>query len=583
MSSSKTVAYSDCLKRLVTTSQSVLTTSNNARISAALHHSGMPSTSASSVAYSFPLPPSLVSDFLALGCNTLIAQRLSQSYTDVDFSLKTKYETEFYQADRTCNQLLLLVHGSTVHKFQDRMRSLYVSHYTTLMYSWAGEAVSMTRHRLMQATVSDSCLKLSFPAYLSSSLVDDHDIKHHSEIIHRVKAADDEVMVQPVSSQFLDLKSLFRRENESIKPGGDILHQNLSVSAFPKNYPCPHPAKRDPCLKILSRGFRQVMRQSDQGASVDDLIETFKDFSTSECLKSDPLNDESVTASFASSSTPPSSPPPSSTSSSVFSRITYNLPTTSLSHRVPDPKLATSPMSLQPKPRCRKSAALPKRNQVPIIPSVNYPSNIVPPASSNAPASTIVETATPASPIPAKQRHCDPLAIAISPVSSPRARKMAALPRHTMKSTTSSIASPTYPPITLSAPLSVANVSSLSQASPTLNRSRSIISRTPSLVSLTSSDLGSSSPSSDGPETPPSTPPPFTTKFPSPDPSSSLSSKSFAPTRGSRASPMSTFQLSSTRKPEKFETPSPSGRTPLFPFSTGIKREEDLFSFTFSQ
>nr|AGS09205.1 b2 mating type protein [Heterobasidion occidentale] len=579
------MAYSDYLKRLVMTSQSVLATSNNTRISATLHRSGMPSTSASSAAYSFPLPPSLVSDFLALGCNTVIAQRLSQSYTDVAFSLKAKYETEFCQADRTCNQLLSLVHGSAVYKFQDRMRSLYVSHYTALMHSWAGEAVSMTRHRLMQVTLSDSCLKLSFPAYLSSSLVDDHDIKHRSEIIPCVKAANEEVMVQPVSSQLLDLKSLFQRDNESVEPGGDLLHQNLSVSAFPKNYPCPHPAKRDSCLKILSRGFRQVVHQSDQGAGVDNLIETFKDFSTSECLRSHPLNDKKVTVSFASSSTPPSSPPPSSTSSSVVGRIAYNLPTTSLSHRVPDPKLATSPMSLQPKPRCRKLAALPKRNQVSIIPSVNSQSNIILPASSNAPASTIVETATPASPIPAKQLHCPPLAMAISPVSSPRARKMAALPRHTTKSATSSIASPACPHVTLFAPLSVANVSSLSQASPTPNRSRSIISRTPSLVSLASSDSGPLSPSSDGPETPPSTPPPFKTKFPSSIPSSSLSSKSFGSTRGSGASPISTFQLSSTKRPEKFEmlSPSPSGRTPSFSFSGSIKREEGSFSFTFSR
>nr|AGS09217.1 b2 mating type protein [Heterobasidion occidentale] len=571
------MAHSDCLQRLVDISQTVLTTSFNPRISATLHLSDKPS--APSTVYSFPLPPSLNSDFLALGCNTVVSQQLSQSYTDAALFVEANYETEFYRADRACNQLLLLVHGSPFSHFQDRMRSLYVSRYMTLMYSWAGEAVSMTRHRLMEVALSGACLKLSFPTDFSTDSVGHYDIKRSLE------AKGDQPIVKPLTSKLLDLKPLLQREDQTTEVDGDILHQNLSVSAFPKPYPCPNPAK-DSCLKVLSPRPRQIVHQFSHDANVDTLIGTTQHLFTMKCSESDSTNDNTITPSSTSITTPLSLPPPSSTllSLSVVDLVAFNLSAAPYTRDPSDTKLVASPTSLQSKARCRKLAALPKRIQVSTSPSVDHRVNIVSPTFSKAPTSAVVETPTSSLPsITAKQSHCPPLAVAIPSASPPvRIRKMAALPRHTMKSSMSTIVSPASPHITSYALLSVANVSSLSRTSPPSARSRSSISRTPSLVSLTSSDSGSSSPSSDGLDTPPSTPPPFVNKVPPSISPSSLSSKSFTPTFDSAVSPSNIFQSSSTKQPKIFEAHLPSGAVP-YSSSTGIKREEVSFSFVFGR
>nr|AGS09151.1 b2 mating type protein [Heterobasidion irregulare] len=567
----------ECWQLIATDSDNLQTISSKSSASSKLRHAitprcaqtPLPSTS------TLPLPRPLVSDLLALGCRITLAQNLSRTYLDFAIGLKQKYETELQHVNQACFNINVAI-GNPTSGFQLRLRSLYESQYLSMMNDWAQDAISITQRRFMCASLKgrlySSKVRFHFmdkmmilmgiwiqPAFyvslqnvcMRSCTIEEEETNFsiaRSNCIHSSS--------RPHS---VHLTSLFEQSVSRIKIEEGLSNRKTSCHAFPSAYSHSIPTNRGSCLKIISRGFRRVMhRDASQTTDVDGLSKAFDDLSVSE-FTTQPCDTGSDHISKHICSPHRGSTPSLPV---VLKPATFNplpMPTSPTSSTSTPHMLALPRTPLAA--RMRKIAAIPQRNQTAV--------EAVTPLQS---------TTTSRELSPSSELHCPPKSdhsvltttISSTPVSIPRRKKFAPLP--TRRAPTSTI-----PPSL--APLSIANVSSLSQSS-SPPRSRSNISRTPSLTSMTSNS-GSSSPSSDGLDTPPSTPPPFITKFPSSDSPSSLASKSIAPNPASGMSPGSVFQFSSPKKLS--ETISPSQCAPSFSFSAGIKREDESFSFTFGQ
>nr|AGS09235.1 b2 mating type protein [Heterobasidion occidentale] len=560
------------------------------------------------VKYTFILPKPLTADFLALGLSEATSKQLSSNYLRASMELKAAYEAGFRRSTTTCLQVIRAFR-LPLPDLQALTHATYASRYTSTVNLWAEKQMSVTRQRLMQATLSARYYATSLPQTSAtrtgkSALVTEkkvcssqaesspsksrfHKVKIESMILeapsHEFSSKSDNepggiCNVVGLTPSFLSQSSVFKFED-------DLSQHEAPSHAFPTVYhPRSLPSRGDSCLKILSHGLRRTI--SFQTTGMDGLIQAFGRFfpeALSDCESSCGTNgscgSEEETAGRDSTEK-------SSLSSLSSDLLVASLPTV-LRPPVFSPlmKLRNSCDSLEPPSVSLESPQHPvfkahQQCKVSAMPTLHLPTDarlLQSLSSVSVLSSPRVEKPEP--PI---------LAITVpntaSTSVSPRRRKVAKLPTRRALTSTSKLPIPAAPTPNASslAPLNVANVSSLSRSSLPSTRSRSTISRTPSLVSLASSDSGSSSPSSDELDTPPSTPPPFVTKFtPSISPSS-LSLKSFTPTFDSAVSPGNILQFSSTKQPKIFGAHLPSG-SPPYSSSTGIKREEVSFSFAFGR
>nr|AGS09313.1 b2 mating type protein [Heterobasidion parviporum] len=539
--------------------------------------SSLPSTS------TIPLPQPLVSDFLALGCKITVAQDLSRTYLNFAVGLKQKYEAELQHVNHACFSFNIAI-GNPTLGLQSRLHFLYESQYLSVMKAWARDAISITQRRYMCANLKGG-LYSSRPTLNSCpQTIPMRSCKIEEKELNPLAQSSDTTQSDYIDrssrAHRLHLLSSFEQSVSEIKIEDEDLSGKESPShAFPSPYSRPLRANKTSCLKILSRGFRRNLHRASASSQVniDNLSKTFDDLSVSKSTTqpydkdSDHFSDYS--GSLLSSQRSSATPLPVVLRPATFNPL-LPLPAPPASSNSTPRRLASPCISSTA--RSRKVAAMPRRNQSIVGVITPTQSTTTPPKLRS---SSSLHCPTTLSQTMETSDHSD-LAVTLlsTPISIPCRKKIAALPtRRAPTSTISSSLAPT-PPASF-APLSIANVSSLSESlSPP--RFRSNISRTPSLTSLTSNS-GSSSPSSDGLDTPPSTPPPFITKFPSSVSPSSLASKSFAPNLASGMSPSSVFQLSSPKKLS--ETISPSQCAPSFSFSVGIKRENESFSFTFGQ
>nr|AGS09277.1 b2 mating type protein [Heterobasidion annosum] len=510
----------------------------------------------------FPQPQPIASDLIALGVNYSTAHQLSITFVRAANSLKQEYEAH---SNRVAESL---INGLAFTIPSHHIRSVYISHFSGTIDSWASKQLHSTRLWLMKISLNAKSpfdyhglhnqppLAVTEPEEFDRSSpfgVPSHNVqseRNGSELDQEAGIAS-----RNQEPDGINLTPLFQTPRSSSE-GDDPLHKNLSTYAFPKAYPCPSPVTEDSCFKILSHGFqRAICQPSSKSVSVGTLVESFARFSTFENLSTVTKDDAwrlppSPPDSFSPAVSSPPSPPPLFLSCSPRSQNLLSFPhreivkipkraQTFVNSQVPDQMTSTSTPTSSP---CASQASFSK-------------------------ASLLDE-----------QSERPTLSIAISPMQSPspalRRRKVAPLPTKRVSTISKPALLPALPTASPE-PLSMANVSLLSRHAPASGRSRSIISRTPSLVSLASSDSGSTSPSSDGLDTPPSTPPPFITKFSSSISSSPLPSRSFL-------SPGSVLRFSSDKKP-KVESVSPSEPVSTFSFSTGIKSEGMSFSFAFGR
>nr|AGS09181.1 b2 mating type protein [Heterobasidion irregulare] len=542
----------------------------------------------------FPLPAPLTTDFIALGLPATVARRLSLTYIQASTCLKDLYEIEARQAINACSQLIQ-AHDLHLPQFQHRMQILYEARFMSTVKSWAVEELSLTRQQLMkfslETRISLAMPPKNFPGSRCADGVADGKVKEDTPTWAAIP--DRELQCAPVKKEettlspdsgLVDLTPLFQLK--SLPPVG-LFCQEASLHAFPKCYPCYSPEAIDSCLQILSRGIKRASRPSLQPTNLDSLTAAFKRFSTGESTASETnkvsLNSPPQTSarSAAYPATPPSrssiSPAVTSSPPAVIRPAIFNPLPTPLTFPATDSKpTKIDSVSM----RRRKFAAMPKRNHSPTIKSVSEPykedSSVFLPSSK--PSVQIM----PSLPTTLIKTDEQPLLATSSATATPytlvpRARKVIALPARCAPA--ASATQPTYTASTSFAPLSVANVSSLSQSSSPSTHSRST-SRTPSLVSLASNDSIPSSSSSNEVDTPPSTPPPLVTTFPmsiSSFPVSSLTPKSQSPISSS------VFKFSPTQEPKRFEVASPSQHPSSFSFPTGIKQEEGSFSFQFGR
>nr|AGS09307.1 b2 mating type protein [Heterobasidion parviporum] len=571
----------------------------------------------------FPLPPPITPDLMGLGMCPADAQRISQAFLQAVVNLRGIYESQFHKADQSC-QAIIRAKGPLIPNFRIRLRASHVSHFLAKVNVWSSKGVSITRHWLMQKSLN-ACpsYSLVYPPYHDEVVISSSNDRRPSpdaaffklEIddaeqadlikgmdspdiakLSTASAAEKERHIRLFDSGSVDCRnavessSLFQQRTLSIKSDNeDVLHQRYSLCSFPKAYPCPASVCQDNSLKVLSRGLRRVMRSpSSQAASTDKVIDSLSHLhiSNGESTSQSDIHDSSKFLIPAFLLTPPSSPRPSTPTSHLINRsvIPNPLPTPPESPQSP----AREPFTSQPahsKRYNRKVVSLPKRRQI----SGDVCKDGEPALTEGSVSVTLDLSVSKTTAIPPrtpidKERTLS-VVIPPPPSSSPaaaRKRKTAALPTRRVPSMMFNTVPTTSTPFAAQfAPLSVANVSSLSPSSTSVGP-RSIIPRTPSLVSLASSDSESSSPSSDGLDTPPSTPPPFVTKFPPSISPSSLPLKPSILTFDSAMSSGNIFQFSSTKQPKIFEAHLPSGAPP-YRSSTDIKREEVSFSFAFGR
>nr|AGS09193.1 b2 mating type protein [Heterobasidion irregulare] len=553
------------------------------------------------VSYTFTLPNPLTADLVALGLSEATSEKLSSNYLRASIELKAAYEAEFRRSTTVCLQVIRMFR-LVLPGFEKRMHSTYASRYTNAVNSWAEKQMSVTRQKLMHVTLSarycaTPLLQSSTPKpgkivfvteknSLSSQVgaipsksrfrrvkienMESHDLSSNSDKKGSINNVID------LTSSFLPQPFIVKFEDDTLS------HHEAPSHAFPTVYHSRSlPSRGDSCLKILPRGLRRTI--SSQTTDVDSLIHAFGRFfpeALPDCKnsygKNGSYDPEEGTAGYHFSAR---SPP-----SSLSSDLPVSSPSTVLKPPVfsPPTKLRDSrgsferpSISLSPQHPGFKAHRQCKVSTIPTLHLATSTDARLPqlPVSVSAVSSPRVEK--PGSPILATT-----VPHTASTSLSPRRRKVARLP--TRRAPALPILAPTMPDASPLPPLNVANVSSLPRSSFPSTRSRSTISRTPSLVSLASSDSESSTPSSDGLDTPPSTPPPFITKFPWSMSPSSLSSKPFTPTFDSTLSPGNLLQFSSARQPKIFEAHLPSSAPP-FGFSAGIKREEVSFSFAFNR
>nr|AGS09283.1 b2 mating type protein [Heterobasidion annosum] len=542
--------------------------------------SSLPSTS------TITLPQPLVSDFLALGCKITVAQDLSRTYLDFAVGLKQKYEAELQHVNHACFSFNIAI-GNPTLGLQSRLHHLYESQYLSVMKAWARDAISITQRRYMCANLKGGLYSLRPTLNSWSQTIPMRSRKIEEKVLNPSAQSSDttqsDYLDLPSRPHRLHLLSSFEQSVSEIKiEDEDISGKESPSYAFPSPYSRPLQTNKTSCLKTLSRGFRRNLHRASSQVNIDNLSKTFDDLSVSKST-TQPYDKDSDRSSDHSGSLLTSQRSSATPLPVVLRPATFNpllpLPASPASSNS-TPRTLASPC-ISSAVRSRKVAAMPRRNQstvgvITFTQSTTTPSKL--PSSSSLHCPT-----TPPQTMETSDHSDIAVTLLSTPISIPCRKKIAALPKRCAPtSTISSSLAPT--PLAPFAPLSIANVSSLSKSlSPprfSPPRFRSNISRTPSLTSLTSNS-GSSSPSSDGLDTPPSTPPPFITNFPSPVSPSSLTSKSYAPNPASGMSPSSVFQFSSPKK--LFETISPSQCTPSFSFSAGIKREDESFSFTFGR
>nr|AGS09229.1 b2 mating type protein [Heterobasidion occidentale] len=588
---STTPSYRNGLQRIATDSDHLLRILD-LRSRAITKPRFSPSTPSASCA--FPTPRPLTQEFMTLGLCKSVSHCLSLAFLQAFNLLKQRYEAELQHADEACIKITL-TRNTLAPNFQDRMRSIYVSKFLDTVKSWTSEGMVAIQLRLLDVNLKstpswrmpitfEKCLPHSTSdvtvACLPVKNVDDGSSEKaegdNRETNLNLSATGNEKLDCLHHGRVLvELPHLFRPRPHSDEVEFETLFsRDVPANAFPKQYPCPAPNSSNRCLTILSRGFKRVMRHTLE-SNIDSLIETMGRFTVAECLGSMTNEDDDL--------------------SKIKDETDYNhlmpsLPTSSphLSfNALPPPP--TTPGSLQSRTHCiqipnpnRRAAILPKRSQPLSSACIPSPPAINSPEASDSEGSLFSSSSTPVNSVTKPDRSSFSIDIPSTPLPS-RSRRRKVMPLPTRRPLSShpiaSVVRPsTAAPSASIALLSVANVSALCQPISPSARSRSVIPRTPSLVSLASSDSRSSSP--DELNTPPSTPPAFVTKFPS---SISSSSPIFMSKYEPGASSSGVFQFSSTPLRKKLEITSPSEPAPLFSFSTGIKREERSFSFTFSR
>nr|AGS09187.1 b2 mating type protein [Heterobasidion irregulare] len=584
------MSYSDRLRRIASESERLQSLSGSRQLVTKRHHSLIAPLPSS--AHPSPTPRPLTSDLLALGLQPQIAEHISQIYHQITLSTKETYEIEYRHAEDACLGLILSL-GCTL-PIQSRLRATYVSRFLATTQSWVEDGLLTVRQCLLGATLKREIV-LKPPTFVDSSRNSKPEIGRQSvgskSIRNQVTKYDVEPEEQKQKNKMVNLTPLFQSSNSHVQPErGIFLHQEAPNEASPTKYHRSS-ASQDSgvCLKILSRGLRRATRQSSHRKSdVNSLVTAFDRLSTEESSSADETKNSSgsfdidcqhvqfsatlhsSTSSASSSSLYTFSSPPSTHSpNSSVRRSSVTTSTSPYSSDVhSDPSSSCSLLNANR----RKFAALPKKVRMVTSPAIPHPPTI----QSEKPRaiSHVIESPmSTSSPVLEAERHSPlPVALPLTASGLRRRRKLAALPARGVPGTSVKTIAP--PSLVSFAPLSVANVSSLSPP-----RSRSIVSRTPSLVSLASDESGSSS-SSDTLDTPPSTPPPFITKLLSSISPSSLSVNCFPSKPEPNVSAGDVFQFSSTREPKKFEGSLPSERT-AFNFSTTIKQEEQSFSFAF--
>nr|AGS09359.1 b2 mating type protein [Heterobasidion abietinum] len=569
------------------------------------------SSSSLSTPCAFPLPRPLTPELMAMGLNESIAHLLSLAFIQAFHLLKQKFEAELQHADEACIEIIS-TRNTLMPEFQDRMRSIYVLKFLDAVKVCTSEGMVAIQSRLLDVNLkSKPSLNISWQAVFETASIDtsgataagppveieDDDVSKPSIKLAEEKSCETNFNLPTAGDEkpdclchgrtLVELPHLFRsRSHSDHAEFEDLFSRDVSTSAFPKQYPCPAPTSSNRCLTILSRGFKRVMRHTP-APTIDSLVETMGCFTVAERVSMtnvlNKVQDDTVHDQLMPSSHTPSSPQFPFTASSymdVRQGHVNALPTPPHHPQIIifclSPSRTTQPITYN-----RRAAVMPKRGQAVLsacVPSqtaknsreISTSNNLSPPISApgnpvDKPNGSPLSIDTPSTPLPFPARR----------------RKVMTLPtRRPLSShpSASVVSSSTTAPSASFAPLSVANVSALCQPISPSTRSRSIIPRTPSLVSLASSDSTPSSP--DELNTPPSTPPAFVTRFPPPiSASSPISMSKYEP----GASSSGVFQSPPTPLPKKLEITSPSEPAPLFSFSTGIKREDRSFSFTFSR
>ncbi|ETW87031.1 hypothetical protein HETIRDRAFT_166556 [Heterobasidion irregulare TC 32-1] len=583
------MSYSDRLRRIASESERLQSLSGSRQLVPKRHHSLIAPLPSS--AHPFPAPRPLTSDLLALGLHPQIAANISQFYLSIALSMKETYEIEFRQAEDACLGVILKL-GRT-SPIQSRLRSTYVSRFLATTQSWVEDCLLTIRQCLLGATLKRGN-RLKLPAFIDVNHRFKTEIGEQSvaskSICNQPTTCKIESEEQSQNRKMVHLTSLFQSSNSHIKPeSGILLHQEAPNEAFPTKY--HHSSARqdlDACLKVLSRGLRRATRHSSHRTSdVDSLVSTFDHLSTEECSSADETRKSRksldmdcqhmqssalIHLSTSSASRLPLSTPSSPSTSLPNPSVRRSSVTTVTSPCSPDIHSDPSSSFNLLNANRRKFAALPKKVRMVASPTMPHPTTIQS-ETSLAISHAVESPLSTSSPVLQAERHSPlPVALPLTASGLRRRRKLAALPARGVPGTSVKTIAP--PSLVSFAPLSVANVSSLSPP-----RSRSVVSRTPSLVSLASDESGSSS-SSDTLDTPPSTPPPFITKLLSSISPSSLSVNCFPSKLEPNVSAGDVFQFSSTREPKKFEGSLLSERT-AFNFSTTMKQEEQSFSFAF--
>nr|AGS09271.1 b2 mating type protein [Heterobasidion annosum] len=516
----------------------------------------------------FPLPQPLTPDLISLGLNQFTAHTISQTYLELAARLQGAYEDSFRDAHSACSKVLLS-HNPTLPNFESLMRSSYISHFMITVKSWAHDQTILIRERLLDVTLQGrvpfkSSVKFP-PCYtaapprsliLSANRSTGTPKPSQGPKLYEMKDIQSSTWCTTVAQE---MRPRSPRSIEHISEG--LFYEEVPSYAFPKKYT---PTKPDLSLPALSRGFQRVMRHSSHPTvSMNRLVHAFDRLSSNDNVKDTMDNDgvEQVPSLRLSLSTAPN---PHST---IFDPLTAHpqslesvLPSSSMEPRSSEfrpRKVVNIPKSLQSSAK-PLSLVLCERPKPLSSPSTEFS---IPTEDSK--QSTIINVTRPQSPM--------------MPSPNTRRRKIAALP--TRRAPTSVL--PSTPSLPITTPLALPMCPHSLSCRPHLLVHVPSSPAHPRLV-VTSTDSGSSS-SSDGLDTPPSTPPPFVTKFPESISPFSLSSKPFTPTFGSTVPPSNIFQFCSANLPKELEASPPSRRASPFELSTGIKVEEELFSFAFGR
>ncbi|EIM92230.1 uncharacterized protein STEHIDRAFT_151567 [Stereum hirsutum FP-91666 SS1] len=119
-----------------------------------LHSDGIPSTATLRALPSaiVQLPEPLAPDLIALGIKSSVAESLSRSYLWAAGRLKVEVEARCTRVIRACIDATIQ-NGCTVPEHLSHIRVFYETHFSDTVTQWAQKGLSMTRERLMVATL----------------------------------------------------------------------------------------------------------------------------------------------------------------------------------------------------------------------------------------------------------------------------------------------------------------------------------------------------------------------------------------------------------------------------------------------